>query len=127
MDVLIVEDNPSSQRLANFQLVRLGVKTIVCADGLTATEIVEASMQAEASTIDAVLMDIGLPLMDGYEATRRIRNFGYRGRVIAITAHIAEHTKQQSIDAGCDEYLTKPFCPDALFQALLGRSEAKLA
>ena len=67
---------------------------------------------------DLVLMDISLPVMDGYEATRRIREGLISTPIIGLSAHAMEGHKQRAQDAGCDDYLTKPIHDELLFEML---------
>jgi CheY-like chemotaxis protein len=67
---------------------------------------------------DAILMDVQMPIMDGFEATRRIRAAGYRGPVVALTAYASQDDRQQCLDAGCDDFLPKPIEVKSLLQLL---------
>ena len=102
--ILLVEDNPDNRDMLSRRLVRRGCTVEFAGDG------VAALAAAQASPPDLVLMDLSLPVMDGWEATRRLKS-DPRTRavpVIALTAHAMEGDRARAIDAGCDDYDTKP-------------------
>ncbi len=102
--VLLVEDNPVNQKVALLILRKLGLRADVAANGL------EAINALEGSNYDVVLMDIQMPVMDGLEATRKIRAIWAERsiKIIAITAHALDFTREDCIAAGMDGYITKP-------------------
>lgn len=111
--VLLVEDNLVNQQVALFSLRRLGTEVTVAANGRLALEAL-ASAQ-----FDLVLMDCQMPEMDGFEATRRIRQMNLRrgeGRlpVIAMTANALDGDRERCLQAGMDDYLSKPFKQEQL-------------
>ena len=112
--VLLVEDNQTNQTLAVEILKGQGIDTIVAATGSRALELVETQ------TFDAVLMDVGLPDMDGYEVTGLIRRSGGKSKipVIAMTANALARDRAKGLEAGMDAYITKPVDADALFTVL---------
>jgi two-component system sensor histidine kinase/response regulator len=103
--VLVVDDNVINRRVAHHQLARLGYRVIEAENGR------DALTRAAAAAPDAILMDIEMPVMDGYEATRRLRD-AERGTsrvpVIALTAHAIAGYRERVMRAGMDDYLTKP-------------------
>ncbi len=107
--VLLVEDNPVNQLVCQEMLEELGYRTDVAQDGLGAVEMVATG------AYDLVLMDLQMPVMDGFVATERIREFERTENtprpipVIALTAHAIEGDRQRCLDAGMCDYLSKPF------------------
>ena len=113
--VLVVEDNPVNQLVAVGLLEALGYTARTAEDGVEALE----ALQQEP--FDAVLMDVQMPRMDGYTATRAIRtaeNGGERLPVIAMTASAVEGERERCLAAGMDDFLTKPVDPSALAAVL---------
>jgi CheY-like chemotaxis protein len=113
--VLLVEDGPDNQRLIAYLLRKAGAEVVVAENGQVALDkIVSAAPSADGkqtqsfAPFDVVLMDIQMPVLDGYEVTRRLRAMGYKGPIVALTAHAMNQDRQQCLDAGCDGYLAKP-------------------
>jgi CheY-like chemotaxis protein len=113
--VLLVEDGPDNQRLLAFLLEKAGAKVTIAENGQVAIEkIVAAGPSAGESQgrrfepFDVVLMDMQMPVLDGYEAARRLRTLGYTSPIVALTANAMSQDRQQCLDAGCDNYLAKP-------------------
>ena len=102
--VLLVEDNEANADMLSRRLARHGYEVVLATDGLQAVE------QAVAGRPDLILMDISLPKIDGWEATRRIKAETATAAVpiVALTAHAMVADRQKCLDAGCDELETKP-------------------
>ncbi len=100
--ILLVEDSPDNAFLICHYIKSLGANIDVVTDGLQAVKMVGQQ------PYDCVLMDIQMPVMDGLEATRRIRDQGYKKPVIALTSHALPEERARSMQAGCDLHLTKP-------------------
>src|ERR1700751_2133012 len=100
--ILLVEDNDFNRDMLSRRLKRRGYEIIDAADGERAVSL------AEAHAPDLILMDINLPGMDGWEATRRIKASRATTSIpiIALTAHAMSGDREKTIDAGCDEYET---------------------
>jgi two-component system cell cycle response regulator DivK len=108
--VLIVEDQPDLRRLYAQQLTMSGFDVIEAANG------VEAVAWTSTHHPDVVLMDLSLPVLDGWEATRRLKRDEKTAHipVVALTAHDGAGDLQQATEAGCDWFVPKPCPPDAL-------------
>jgi two-component system cell cycle response regulator DivK len=102
--VLLVEDNEMNRDMLSRRLIRQGFEVVVAVDGEQGV----AAARRERPAI--VLMDMSLPVLDGWEATRRLKaDAATRGiPVIALTAHAMQGDRQHALDAGCDDYDTKP-------------------
>lgn len=113
--ILLVEDNLTNQKVASAMLARMGHDIEIARNGA------EALQKIEQVQYDLILMDCQMPVMDGFEATRQIRNLpGDRSRVpvIALTANAVKGDRERCLAAGMDDYLTKPFRPDLIREAL---------
>lgn len=113
--ILLAEDNPVNQKIAQKILKRLGYPVDVAANGL---EVLEA---LERQSYDIILMDIQMPMMDGLEATRIIRqrlSLRKQPKIIAVTAHALDYSREMCIDAGMDEYIAKPVQKNDLAEVL---------
>ena len=117
--VLVVEDNEENWDMLSRRLLRRGYTVIRAADGQEAVEM------AARETPDLILMDVSLPVMDGLEATRRIRSRPETQTtpIIALTAHATSADRDKALQAGCDDYHTKP----VELPRLLAQMEALLA
>lgn len=102
--ILLVEDNEMNRDMLSRRLARKGFEVVMAVDGAAGVEM------ALASHYDVILMDMSLPEIDGWEATRRIREAEGATRVpiIALTAHAMSGDREKAMAAGCDDYDTKP-------------------
>jgi hypothetical protein len=106
--VLLVEDSPDNQDLVKRILTRKNATVILANNGLEGVEL------ATSRHYDLILMDVQMPVMDGYSATRTLRAQGNRTPIIALTAHALNQVHQRCLDAGCSDYLPKPINSKAL-------------
>jgi len=112
--VLLAEDGPDNQRLISFLLKKAGMKVTVVDNGELA---LNAALEAVSAgePFDVILMDMQMPVMDGYTAATKLREAEYSRPIIALTAHAMKTDRQKCLDAGCDEYTTKPIKREELF------------
>jgi len=112
--ILIVEDDVSSRLYLNKILEKTGAFLLNAADGKEAVETAKAEKE-----IDIILMDIQLPLVDGYEAARAIREFRNDVIIIAQTAYSLLGDRERIIASGFDDYIVKPIFPNQLIEKLV--------
>jgi signal transduction histidine kinase/CheY-like chemotaxis protein len=114
--LLVVDDNPDNQRIITFLLEETGAEVDVVADGRAA---IDAVMQREdGRPHDLIVMDMQMPVMDGYAATAALRERGVEVPIVALTAHAMTGDRERCLRVGCNEYVSKPIVPDVLFAAI---------
>ncbi len=116
--ILLVEDNEMNRDMLSRRLARKGYEVVLAVDGPSGVAM------AQSESPDLVLMDMSLPTLDGWEATRRLKADASTQHipVIALTAHAMSGDREKALEAGCDDYDTKP----VELQRLLGKIEALL-
>src|ERR1051326_7145171 len=124
--ILLIEDNEMNRDMLSRWLGRKGYDVVLAVDGESGVAM------ARSESPDLILMDMSLPVLDGWEATRRLKaDAGVRHiPVIALTAHAMSSDRDKAIEAGCDDYDTKPVELERLLgkiEALLGRAAGETA
>ena len=117
--ILLVEDNEMNRDMLSRRLERRGYQVIIAVDGQQGVDL------AKSETPELILMDMSLPVIDGWEATRQLKALDSMKHipVIALTAHAMSGDREKALEAGCDDYDTKPI----ELPRLLGKIEALLA
>ena len=117
--ILLVEDNEMNRDMLSRRLARKGYEVVLAVDGQNGVEM------ARTHAPDLVLMDMSLPVLDGWEATRRLKADAATRHipVVALTAHAMSSDREKALEAGCDDYDTKPI----EMPRLLGKIEALLS
>ena len=118
--ILLVEDNITNQKVASMILKNMGHKVDVAANGSEALESVKTM------SYDLILMDVQMPVMDGYEASRRIRETGRNVPILAMTADVLKGTREKCLDSGMNDYISKPVNPDTVSGMIVKWVERKV-
>jgi CheY-like chemotaxis protein len=117
--ILLIEDNEMNRDMLSRRLERRGFRVVLAVDGQSGVDM------ARSQAPDLILMDMSLPVLDGWEATRRLKASPETRHipVIALTAHAMSSDRDKALEAGCDDYDTKPI----ELTRLLGKIEALLS
>jgi len=112
--ILLVEDNEMNRDMLSRRLQRRGYEVVIAVDGSQGLEL------AQSETPDLILMDMSLPVLDGWEATRRLKAAPETSSIpiIALTAHAMSGDREKALEAGCDDYDTKPTELDRLLEKI---------
>ncbi|HCO21901.1 MAG TPA: hybrid sensor histidine kinase/response regulator, partial [Gimesia maris] len=124
--ILLAEDGPDNQKLIRFILKKAGAEVTVAENGEAARQAAMRAMEI-GLLYDVILMDMQMPILDGYGATRILREQGYSGPIISLTANAMEGDREKCISVGCNEHLTKPIDRRKLVSMLANCCEVETA
>ncbi|QDU27834.1 Signal transduction histidine-protein kinase BarA [Anatilimnocola aggregata] len=116
--VLLVEDGPDNQRLISYVLKKAGASVVLAENGEIGVQTALAASDRR-EPFDVILMDMQMPVLDGYAAATKLRQLGYPHPIIALTAHAMSGDRQKCLASGCDDYLQKPIDREVLVQRIL--------
>lgn len=112
MHVLLIEDSPINRRFIGLALSKAGIQVSSAENGQVGVE------KATAEQYDAILMDMQMPVVDGFHASAHLRQLGLTTPIIALTGHAGEADRQRCLQAGCNDHLTKPLDAEKLIDTL---------
>jgi CheY-like chemotaxis protein len=115
--VLLAEDGEDNRRLLAFYLRKAGAEVVTAENGEVACALVREA-EAAGRPFALVLMDMQMPVLDGYQAAAALRRGGYGGWIVALTAHAMEGDRERCLRMGCDDYLSKPLSGEELLMTV---------
>ena len=121
--ILLAEDGPDNRRLIGHLLGRLGAQVVAVENG---QEAVEAVKKSRDRPFDLVILDMQMPILDGYEAASQLRNAGNDVPILALTANAMPGDRMVCLEAGCNDYLSKPVRKDDLAASIARLTHASL-
>ena len=124
--ILLAEDGPDNQRLISFVLKKAGAIVTIAENGQLAVDLALEALNA-AQPFDTILMDMQMPILDGYGASSQLRAKGYEGTIIALTAHAMGGAQEECLKAGCDGYVSKPIDRSHLIASIVSFYTGKKA
>ena len=118
-NILLADDGPDNQSLLSHYLRKAGAQVRIAENGRIAYELILDTLAIPGSPpFDLILMDMQMPELDGYGATAKIRSAGYRGPIIALTAHAMATDRDKCLQAGCSDFLSKPVSRERLLETI---------
>jgi PAS domain S-box-containing protein len=115
--ILVAEDSPDGRRMLQLLLESTGFEITTAENGRSAVDLAQASRE-QGRPFDLILMDIQMPVMDGYQATRQLRETRWPGPIVALTANAMIDDRRKCLEAGCDDYIAKPVNRKRLLNAI---------
>jgi signal transduction histidine kinase/DNA-binding NarL/FixJ family response regulator/HPt (histidine-containing phosphotransfer) domain-containing protein len=122
--LLLVEDSPDNQLLIGHFLRQLGAEVELADNGQAGLDLALLA-EADGQPFDLILMDMQMPVLDGYSAVRRLRGLGYTHPIVALTANAMGGDQQKCLAAGCDDYATKPINRPQLFELIVKHTRSR--
>jgi len=116
--ILLVEDGPDNQRILRHFLQTAGAQVAVAENGQVALDKVASAIACDRP-FDLILMDLQMPVLDGYSATAELRRRGYTAPIVALTAHAMQGEREKCLATGCDEFATKPITKRQLLELVV--------
>jgi len=115
--ILLADDNDANQRVISLRLTGAGATVVTARNGLEALERAREARE-RGQPLDAVIMDMQMPVLDGYEAVRQLRAQGFTAPILAVTAYARNQDREECIRLGCDDFISKPIEWDRFFTKL---------
>ena len=114
--ILLAEDHDANRQVITLRLNQAGAEVIQARNGKEAIDLLRDA--SGKRPIDAVIMDMEMPILDGYEAVRQLRAGGFTGPIIAVTAYAMTNDREECLKIGCDDHISKPIQWDRFFLTL---------
>jgi len=122
--ILLADDNDANQKLLSLRLRQAGAEVATASNGKEALDLIDQAALA-GRPFDAVIMDMQMPVLDGYEAVRQLRGRGFTAPILAVTAYAMSEDREECIGLGCDDFISKPIEWDRFLAKLTGLLTAK--